>query len=41
LKVNDVAVGDPRAAISRADFNADGVAKLSLGKKKHILLKLV
>ncbi|PPD16848.1 MAG: tyrosine--tRNA ligase [Methylobacterium sp.] len=40
LKVNDVAVTDARAALSRADFNADGVAKLSLGKKKHILLKL-
>ena len=40
LKVNDVTVSDPRAALSRADFNADGVAKLSLGKKKHILLKL-
>jgi tyrosyl-tRNA synthetase len=40
LKVNDVAVVDPRATLSRADFNADGVAKLSLGKKKHILLKL-
>jgi tyrosyl-tRNA synthetase len=41
LKVNDVAVVDPRATLSRADFNADGVAKLSLGKKKHILVKLV
>lgn len=40
LKVNDVAVTDARALLSRTDFNADGVAKLSLGKKKHILLKL-
>ncbi|MGL5446547.1 MAG: tyrosine--tRNA ligase [Rhabdaerophilum sp.] len=41
LKVNDVAVTDPRAGLGRSDFNADGVAKLSMGKKKHVLLKLV
>jgi hypothetical protein len=23
------------------DFNADGIAKLSMGKKKHVLLKRV
>jgi tyrosyl-tRNA synthetase len=41
LKVNDVAIADPRAVLSAADFAKDGVAKLSLGKKKHILLKCV
>jgi tyrosyl-tRNA synthetase len=40
LKLNDAAVLDERAALSAADFNADGVAKLSMGKKKHVLLKL-
>ncbi|MBN8534775.1 MAG: tyrosine--tRNA ligase [Rhizobiales bacterium] len=41
LKVNDNAVSDPRATLSRSDFNSDGAVKLSLGKKKHVLLKLV
>jgi tyrosyl-tRNA synthetase len=41
LKLNDAAVSDERAALSRGDFNSDGVAKLSMGKKKHVLLKLV
>jgi tyrosyl-tRNA synthetase len=41
LRVNDVAITDPRATLSVADFAQDGVAKLSLGKKKHILLKRV
>ncbi len=40
LKLNDATVTDERAALARADFNADGVAKLSMGKKKHVLLKL-
>jgi tyrosyl-tRNA synthetase len=38
LKVNDVMVSDERAVIS-ADQLVDGVIKLSLGRKKHVLLK--
>lgn len=38
-RVNDVAVSDERATLSPADVTADGVIKLSLGKKKHVLLK--
>jgi tyrosyl-tRNA synthetase len=38
LRLNDAAVSDERAALSAGDFK-DGVAKLSLGKKKHVLLK--
>ena len=41
LRLNDQAVKDARYALAATDFDADGVAKLSLGKKKHILLKLV
>jgi tyrosyl-tRNA synthetase len=40
LKLNDVTVTDERAALALGDFNADGVAKLSMGKKTHVLLKL-
>ncbi len=39
LKVNDVAVSDENASLSGADL-IDGAIKLSLGKKKHALLKL-
>lgn len=38
LRLNDEAVNDERAALGAADFR-DGVAKLSLGKKKHVLLR--
>ena len=38
LRLNDAAVSDERAALVASDFT-DGVAKLSLGKKKHVLLK--
>lgn len=41
LKVNDIAIKDARAIVTAADFRNDGAAKLSLGKKKHVLLKLV
>lgn len=40
LRLNDVAIADERAAITRGDFNADGFAKLSMGKKRHVLLRL-
>ncbi len=41
LRINDVPLGDDRAVISRADLSIEGVVKLSLGRKKHILLKPV
>jgi tyrosyl-tRNA synthetase len=39
LKLNDVAVSDPRLVIDASALNADGVLKLSSGKKKHVLVK--
>ncbi len=39
LRVNDVVVNDDRAMIGEKDFEKDGVVKLSLGKKKHVLLE--
>jgi tyrosyl-tRNA synthetase len=39
LKVNDVAVTDERAVLREADLR-EGAIKLSLGKKKHVLLKV-
>ncbi|HET6389987.1 tyrosine--tRNA ligase [Hyphomicrobium sp.] len=41
LKVNDQAVTNDKATLSKADADANGVIKLSLGKKKHVLLKPV
>ena len=40
LKVNDDAVTDERAILTAGDA-ANGMIKLSLGRKRHILLKLV
>jgi tyrosyl-tRNA synthetase len=40
LKLNDVTLSDERAVLASSDFNTDGVAKLSLGRKKHVLLKI-
>jgi tyrosyl-tRNA synthetase len=39
LRVNDKPVADEKLTISNADLTADGVVKLSLGKKRHVLLK--
>jgi tyrosyl-tRNA synthetase len=39
LRVNDNAVSDENASLSAADI-VDGAIKLSLGKKKHALLKV-
>ncbi|MBB5045856.1 tyrosyl-tRNA synthetase [Rhodopseudomonas rhenobacensis] len=39
LKVNDIAVTDEKMALTAADLTADGVIKLSMGKKKHVLLR--
>ena len=41
LRVNDVAVSDPKAVLASGDVTADGVIKLSLGKKRHMLAKPV
>ena len=38
LRVNDAVLTDERATLSEKDFEAEGVVKLSLGKKKHVLL---
>ena len=40
LRVNDAAVADERAVIGPADAQG-GVVKLSLGRKRHVLLKAV
>ena len=39
LKVNDVTVTDEKMTLSSKDLTPEGVIKLSLGKKKHVLLK--
>ncbi|WP_127089032.1 tyrosine--tRNA ligase [Aquabacter cavernae] len=39
LKVNDATVTDEKAVLTSADLTAEGVIKLSLGKKKHVLLR--
>ena len=39
--VGDETVTDERATITRADLGPNGAAKLSLGRKKHVLLKAV
>jgi tyrosyl-tRNA synthetase len=41
VKVNDKAVTDEKANIGAGDVGSDGVIKLSLGKKKHVLLRPV
>jgi tyrosyl-tRNA synthetase len=39
LKVNDEAVSDERRLLTPADLTQDGVIKLSLGKKRHALIR--
>jgi tyrosyl-tRNA synthetase len=39
LRLNDAVVSDPRLQVSASDLSADGVLKLSSGKKKHVLVK--
>jgi tyrosyl-tRNA synthetase len=41
LKVNDTTVSDDKMTLTAKDLTADGAIKLSLGKKKHVLLKPV
>jgi tyrosyl-tRNA synthetase len=39
LRINDVAVSDEKMVLRLADLAPAGVIKLSLGKKRHVLLK--
>jgi tyrosyl-tRNA synthetase len=39
LRVNDVAVSDEKMILKPADLTPEGVVKLSLGKKRHVLLR--
>jgi tyrosyl-tRNA synthetase len=41
LKVNDKAVSDERRLLTPSDLTEDGVIKLSLGKKRHALIRPV
>jgi len=39
VRLNDQAVSDDRRAVTEADLTPEGVVKLSLGKKKHVLVR--
>jgi tyrosyl-tRNA synthetase len=39
LRVNDVAVSDEKMVLTPADLTAEGVIKLSMGKKRHVLVR--
>jgi tyrosyl-tRNA synthetase len=39
IMVNDARVTSEKAMIGEADVTADGVVKLSLGRKRHVVLK--
>ncbi|CAO4147402.1 tyrosine--tRNA ligase [Methylorubrum thiocyanatum] len=39
LRVNDVQVSDEKAVLRPSDLTAEGVIKLSFGRKKHVLLR--
>ena len=39
LRVNDIAVTDEKMTLSPANLTGEGVIKLSLGKKRHVLLR--
>jgi tyrosyl-tRNA synthetase len=41
LKVNDEAISDERRLLTLSDLTEDGVIKLSLGKKRHALIRPV
>jgi tyrosyl-tRNA synthetase len=41
LRVNDVVVKDENMALTGRDLTPEGVIKLSLGRKRHVLLKPV
>ena len=39
LRVNDAAISDEKMMLGLGNLTPEGVIKLSLGKKKHVLLK--
>jgi tyrosyl-tRNA synthetase len=39
MRVNDVVVTDEKMTLKSSDLTSEGVVKLSLGKKRHVLLK--
>jgi len=39
LKVNDVTVSDDKMRLTASELTAEGVIKLSLGKKRHVLIR--
>lgn len=39
VSVNDKKIADPGYVVTETDFNADGLMKISLGKKRHALVK--
>ena len=39
IKVNDTTVTDERLMLTVADLDSDGAIKISMGKKKHVLVK--
>jgi tyrosyl-tRNA synthetase len=41
LKVNDVTISDEKMVLTPAHLTPEGVIKLSLGRKRHVLLKPV
>ena len=41
IRVNDVAVTDEKMALTPSQLTPEGVIKLSLGRKRHVLLKPV
>ena len=41
LRVNDVAVADEKMMLAAEQLTPEGVIKLSLGRKRHVLLKPV
>jgi len=40
LRVNDATVTDEKQTLTTADLTPDGAIKLSMGKKRHVLLKI-
>ncbi|TIU28576.1 MAG: tyrosine--tRNA ligase, partial [Mesorhizobium sp.] len=41
VRLNDQPVTDDRSVVTLQDLGAEGVVKLSLGKKKHVLVRPV
>jgi tyrosyl-tRNA synthetase len=38
-RINDAVIGEETAQVTMSDVNADGVIKLSAGKKRHALVR--